>query len=326
MPTAAAPRGSLVEYALKDETTFGVLPGGNWQKTLAYSDTLKEENPLSDDPVLGLARANNRDQTDPAADLPRTGGQMIVPLDLNHFWFWLKGALGTPVTTGSADPWTHTFTSGGEVLPHRSIEKKLKSTIFLQHTGVLVDGLSFDTRRAGGNDRATVKFSEFYKELSAGSTGAGTPAAILARDPLPSALPVFKMDGTVVADVISFKADYENKAKINDALGDAEGRIQGHDLDDAASFMATLEMRFRSTTLYAQAKAGTAFAGELLWSKSASRSLSLQFGVSRLVPVGVEVGGPGRLMQTFQIRAQQNATTPMLVAVLKNGHAAADYA
>lgn len=325
MPTAAAPKGQLVEYALKDESTFGTAPSGNWQNTLAYDDTIEERKPFEDDPVRGTTRHNQRDTTTPAPGLHEGSGTMIVPLCLNHVWFWFKGALGSPSSSGSGD-YTHTFASGGEVLPHRSIQKKVASSTWLVNNGMLVDKIGGDSRRQGGYERLTVTFAPFYKQTKFTSSQAGTPPTLLSYDPIAAALPVFRMDGSAVADVLSFRWEYDNKSAINDALGDGEGRIAGHDIDADATFMMTLEMRFRTATQYDQARNGTAFVGELLWQRSATRSLSLMCPVMRLVPSTMKVGAPGRPTQTFEVRAEQSDTEAMLTAVIKNATAAGSYA
>jgi hypothetical protein len=326
MPTAPAPRGLLTELLLKDETTYGTAATGNYQKTLVYEDSLVELSPLEDDPVLGTARNNARDMTQPVSGL-RQGvtGNLVAPLDLNHSWFWLKGAFGAPVSTGSNPDYQHVFTSGDEVLPHRTIEGKRKSDVFLQRTGCLVASIAGEMSRRGGFDRMTVDILG-RKETNLAATGGGTPPTILDRDPLPAVLPVLKIDGVAVADVISLSWTYNNGATPQDYLGDVAGYPTGHDLDAPASFSGTLRARFRSSTLYDLARAGTSFAMELLWQRAAARSLSIAAPLVRFDPVGLPVTGPGRIEQTFNFRAEQSDTLPMLTITLKNALAAAAYA
>ena len=325
MPTAAAPRGQLTELLLKDETAYGNAATGDYQKTLVYQDELADLAPLEDDPILGAAQNNARDTPVPVAGLPQgVSGNLTVPLDLNHMWFWLKGAFGTPSSSGSSD-YTHTFTSGGEVLPHRTIEAKRASAIFLQRTGCLVSSLGSELSRRGGYDRMTVGILG-RKETKITSTGGGTPPAMLARDPLLAYLPVLKIDTVAAADIISLSWTYSNGATPQDYLGDAEGYPTGHDLDALATFSGTVRARFRTAALYDMARAGTAFAMELLWQRTSVRSFSLQAGAVKFDPVGLPVTGPGRIEQSFNFRAYQTSGAAMLTAVLKNGTAAAAYA
>jgi len=325
MPTSADPRGQLTELLLKDESTYGTAATGDYQKTLVYEDQLADLAPLEDDPILGTARNNARDTTTPVAGLPQgVAGNLVVPLDLNHLWFWLKGAFGAPVTTGSTN-YVHTFTSGGEVLPHRTVEAKRTAALFYQRTGCLSNSIAGEMSRRGGFDRATVAVLG-RKETKLTATGGGTPPAILARDPLPAVLPVAKIDTVAAAAVISVAWNYDNKGVPQDYLGDPEGYPTGHDLDAMGTFAGTIRVRFKDSALYDKARSNTAFALELLWQKSATRLLSLQAPVVRFDPVGVPVSGPGRIEQTFNFRSEQTGAAPMLTAVLKNGTAAAAYA
>jgi hypothetical protein len=325
MPTAAAPKGQLVELLLKDETTYGTAATGDYQKTLIYDDNLVDLSPQEDDPIMGNADHNSRDMTTPQPGLKQgITGNLTAPLDLNHAWFWLKGAFGAPTSSGSSD-YTHTFVSGGEVLPHRTIEAKRAAAIFLQRTGCLVNSVGGTMVRSGGYARMTVGVLG-KKEVKITSTGGGTPPSILARDPLLAVLGVLKIDTVAAADIIDVNWEYNNRATPQDYLGDAEGYPTGHDLDDMATFSGTIRARFRTAALYDQAKAGTPFAMELLWQRTSTRSFSLQAPVVRFDPIGLPVTGPGRIEQTFNFRAEQSSSAAMLSAVLKNGTAAAAYA
>jgi hypothetical protein len=252
-------------------------------------------------------------------------GNITAPLDLNHLWFWLKGAFGAPTTTGSGSDYVHTFVSGGEVLPHRTIEAKRTSALFYQRTGCLVNSLGGDMARAGGFSRISVGIMG-RKETKLTSTSGGTPPSILDRDPLPAVIAALKIDTVAVADVISLNYSYSNNARAQDYLGDSEGYPTGHDMDDPATFSGSMRVRFRNSTHYDKAKAGTLMAFELLWSKSSTRLLSLAAPLVRFDPVGVPVTGPGRIEQTFNFKAEQDSSHAMLTAVLKNSQAAAAYA
>lgn len=48
-------------------------------------------------------------------------GEVVIPIDVEAFGFWLKAAFGQP-TTACTTPKTHTFQSGNWTLPSLSIE------------------------------------------------------------------------------------------------------------------------------------------------------------------------------------------------------------
>lgn len=315
MATSALPRGKTLIVLQKDESSFGVLPSGNWTQTPIYSHTLEHKEPPEANPLLGLDRNNNRDTTAKAPGLVTLAGQIIRPLDYNHIGLTLKGAFGAATVSGSGDPYTHTFTSGLEVLPHRSIEMKLASNIFMQYLGMLTGKISIDLARKPGYDRVTEDLMGKL-EQKATSTSGGTPTAAWALDQAPSALPIFKKDTVQVANITALKWSYDNKVKGLDYIGTKY--ISGHDLDDEATCEGTIEMRFLDATYYDIAVAGTAFAGEILWTKSASRSLSLAMPIMHLERMGVPVSGPGGIKQNFNFWCEQDATNPMVTAVLKS--------
>jgi hypothetical protein len=324
MPTAAAPRGQLATCLLKDETAYGTPAGGNYHQTLFYDDQLAELAPLEDDPILGSARHNFRDTTTPAPGLTQgVAGNVVVPLDLSHTWYWLKGAFGTPVSSGAAGDFQHVFTSGGEALPHRTLESKRDMAVFLQRTGCLVSSIGSELSRRGGFDRATVGIMG-RKESNLSASAGGTPVTMLVRDPLPAWLPVLKLNALEAADIISLSWSYNNGATMQDYLGDPDGYPTGHDLDAPATFSGSFRARFRTDALYDGARAGTAYALELLWEKAAARSLSIAAPIVKLDPIGLPVSGPGRVEMAFNFRAEQGAAA-MVAVTLKNGHAAADY-
>jgi Phage tail tube protein len=321
MATQAAPRGANVISNWIQESSFGVAPGGNWTGLRCYSDTLEEKQPWQSDPVLGAQLNNARDPSDPAPGLPAGSGQVDWPLDLDSIGFALDMVLGAPVTTGTTPNYQHVFSSGGDVVPHWSREKRLKSGLYHQANGIIGKKLSVQIGRAAGFDRMTVDYL-LKKDSKQVSSAAGTPAALTTRVPLLRALPVFKLDSVVVADVISLNLAYDNGAVEQDYLGDAQGYPLGHDLDDEPSCTGSIKARLRGTGLWDQAKQLPAVLdsalGEVLWQVNSNRSLLLSMAAMWLEPVGAPTTNKGRIEQTFNFRCSQTGATPMLVATLKS--------
>lgn len=322
MPTAAAPRGKLIDYLIKEQSSFSALPSGNWFKTFVYKWGLEEKRPHEMDPLLGLARNNNRDTTLQAQGLSTLSGSLEVPADLNHLWFWLYRLFGTPVSTGGPD-YVHTFTSGGEVLPTSADEIKLLSGIFLNDLGMLASRWSGDHSKKAGYDRFTVDI-EGRSQQSATSTQGGAPAAALARDALPAFLPIVKLGGVQKADTLGASFTYDNKPTAQSFMS-GDQYISGFDLDQEATFEGTLKLRFRDKTLYDQAVADTTSTLTLLWQKSSTRLLQIDLPIARLEQSGPKVDGPGLIEQDFAYHAEQDANNPMVTVTLKNGTAAASY-
>jgi hypothetical protein len=315
MATSALPRGKTTTLLLKSESVYGTPPIGNWTQTFAYSHASDFKMPFDDDQLLGLDRHNNRDATEPAPGLVTFDDSIVVPVDFNHIGVWLNALFGDGEVTGEADPYTHVFRSGLEVLPWRSHEWKLSNALFEQDVGLVGSKLDIEMSRAGGFQKATVALMGQTQNKIAAS-GGGMPEAPWARESCSAATGVFKVGGALAANIMSVKASYDNKLTPQDYLGN-ELR-SGFDLDNEATFTGSIDLRFTDSTYYDLAVAGTPFTGEMLWSKSASRSLSLYATAMRLEPVGIPIQGPGRIQQTFNFRAEQTADAAMLVATLKS--------
>lgn len=321
MATAAAPRGSAAVALWKQESSFGTPPSGDYTRLPFYTDTIEEKQPWESDQILGTALTNARDPSDPAPGLPNGGGQVTWPLDLAFAGFPLDMVFGAPDTTGTDPNFVHVFSSGGDVIPHWTREKKVGASLFSQAVGIAGKKITFDIGRKAGYDRIVVDYLA-KKETKITSTAGGTPADMPARVPVIAALPVFKLNTVVVADLISMNLVYDNGIVEQDYLGDANGYPLGHDTDDEPTCTGSMRVRLRGTGLWDQAKQLPATissaAGEILWQINANRSLSLAMAAMWLEPAGVPVTGKGRIEQTFNFRCSQTAAAAMLVATLKS--------
>lgn len=315
MPTSFTPRGNATSFLFKDETTAGVLPSGNWTPAVLYKHTLEEKQPYQDDNLLGLGYQNNRDVSSPEPGLPVLAGDIDVPLDLAYFGDWLKMVLGAPVTTGAGPNFVHTFSSGSEVLPHRSLEAKINTSLFYNYTMLFANKMSFDLSMAAGYEHVTLSLLG-RKESKTGTTVGGTPSAPRSRVPVAKAIPVIKLNGTVLGRITAVKGDYDNGAIPQNFIGDPYPT--GHDLDGMAKWSGSGTIRFPDATLYDLAKAQGAQTLELLWQNDVNRSLSLFAQNARLEPFGVPVAGPGGIVCNFNWRAEQSASVAALVATLKS--------
>jgi hypothetical protein len=154
-----------------------------------------------------------------------------------------------------------------------------------------------------------------YGEEKLSATGAGTPVAPAARDPIHAALGVYKKGGTALGRVLEASLTYDNMLSPREEIGDV--RVAGYDFSEPAKLTGTLRVRLTDTTLFDEAVATTPHAGELLFEKSAARSLSLSMPIVRLELPPIAVEGPGFLDVTYNLRAEQDSDSAMLTAVLK---------
>ena len=131
----ARAQGARAQMALAFETTYGTPPAGGFTKMPFASTTLGAEQPLLNSELLGYGR----DPLAPIKDAVTADGDVVVPLDAEAFGFWLKAALGEPITSGTG-PWTHEFRSGSWVLPSISIETAMPEVAVPEEKASLASG------------------------------------------------------------------------------------------------------------------------------------------------------------------------------------------
>lgn len=102
----ARARGANAVMALAFETTYGVPPGSGFKQVPFVSSALGEQQNLIESDLLGYGR----DPQQPARDVINNDGDVVVPLDLRNFGYWLKLLLGAPTSTlGTAATGSFTF-------------------------------------------------------------------------------------------------------------------------------------------------------------------------------------------------------------------------
>ncbi|WP_245803266.1 phage tail tube protein, partial [Acuticoccus yangtzensis] len=133
------------------------------------SSTIGAEQPLLSSELLGYGR----DPLPPVNDAVTADGDVVVPIDAEAWGVWLKGAFGSPTTTGSGQ-YTHEFRSGSWTLPSIAIETAMPDVPhFAMATGCVVDRVSWQMQRSGLLTATVGLIAQ--GETVASSTGAGTP-------------------------------------------------------------------------------------------------------------------------------------------------------
>lgn len=87
--------------------------------------------------------AHGRDPLTPIKDAVTADGEVVIPIDVEAFGYWLKAAFGHPTTSGTT-PKTHTFQSGNWTLLNMSIETAMPEVPrFAMYSGCVLDQLSW---------------------------------------------------------------------------------------------------------------------------------------------------------------------------------------
>ncbi|MCV0429223.1 MAG: hypothetical protein K5905_27550 [Roseibium sp.] len=321
MATSATPRGKTANMLFGDQADFASIATGNYISTPFYTENLGEAEPLESDPLLGTARTNNRDQTSPAPGLITAGGDIVVPMDVNHLPYWLTMLFGAGVTSG-AGPYTHVFTSGKEVLPYRTIEvEKRAGAAFFQNVGYLASAFSFDTARGAGFRQATISLvGRSQNKLAA--TGGGVPVAQLALGQVPASTGLMRINSVDAANFLGGSFNYQNNPTPDESMTSDE-YLAGYTLDEDATLGGSNRVRYVNDAYYDIMAAGDPVALELEFEISATAKMlfampAVRFERAPFAPIS----GPGGLEAEFNWRAEQTDSAPMLTVTVTNQIAA----
>lgn len=307
----ARAQGARSQMALAFETVYGTSPASGYKQVPFASTNLGGEQPLLDSELLGFGR----DPLAPIKDAFTADGDVVIPLDVENLGFWLKGAFGNPVTTGTT-PKVHTFASGGFTLPSMSIETQMPEVPrFAMYAGCVVDEIGWEMRRSGLLT-GTVKLIA-QKETVSPTTAAGTLTA-QALQRFGHFQGAITRNGSAIANITAARINYKNGLERIEAIR-ADGNIEGLD-PSMAMLSGTLEARFSDLNLFDQAIAGTPCTLVFAHTISANASLSLTAHEVYLPRPRVSIEGPGGIQATFDWQAAKSTTTPfrMATAVLTN--------
>ncbi|WP_029066564.1 phage tail tube protein [Labrenzia sp. DG1229] len=317
MGTTAKPRGKTANLLFGTQTAFDTAAIGNYISTFFYSENLGESEPFEQNPLIGLARNNNRDATEPQPGLLTASGDIVVPLDANHFPYWLTMLFGAPVTSG-AGPYTHVWTSGSEELPWRTIEvEKRAGAAFYQNIGVVTNGFSLDATRGGGFRQVTLNCLA-RNQVKLSSTGGGSPAAMVPTSLLPASQGLLRVNSVLAGNFLGASINYQNGFSEDGSINGTKF-VAGFDLDDEAQLTGNGRVRYVDDTYFDIMSVGDPVALELEFGEAADAKINFAMPAVRFdrAPFA-PINGPGRLESEFGFRAEQTTGAPMLTVTVTN--------
>lgn len=320
MPNA---RGNEAKLLSRRQTTFGTAESaadGLFHALPFYSYNVTPSGELANDD----ANYGDAYPGDVIAGLRNLAGAAVVPMGLDSIGWHLSQLLGTPTTTGTG-PYTHSFVAAAQpaiLLATHGISHAGVAKHFTQDS-LFMTGMEIQAQKNGQRQRVTFNMAG-REEIKAGATLDTTPVSFSA-DPVPVGFQgTLLMDDSVVASVtqasLTLNTGREADQETLNGLATAAAADPGFwDLNGA------LTARFRDTTLYDLASAGTAFALKLKWTISAGYDLQIEVPSALLERTGHAVEGRDIISSSFNWRANRPASGVELVEITLI-NATADYA
>jgi len=306
----ARAQGARTQMALAFETTYGTTPATGYTQMPFATASLGAEQPLLSNELLGYGR----DPLAPILDAVTADGSVVVPIDTEAFGFWLKGALGAPVTTGTG-PYTHVFTSGNWSLPSLSIETGLPEVpSYAMYGGCVVDKIGWQMARSG---LLTANVDLIAQgETLATNSGAGTPAPVTLKR-FGHFNGSLTRNGADIGNIVGADLSYANNLDRVETIR-ADGKIDGAD-PSIAALTGKIDVRFADTTLLTQAINNTECSLEFGYSLPTGEGLTIDVHRVFLPRPRREIQGPQGIQMSFDWQAaQQESGDPMVTLTLVN--------
>ena len=306
----ARAQGARAQMALAFETTYGTSPATGYTQMPFATASLGAEQPLLSNELLGYGR----DPLAPMLDAVTADGSVVVPIDTEAFGFWLKGAFGIPVTTGTG-PYTHVFTSGSWTLPSLSIETGLPEVpSYAMYGGCVVDKIGWQMARSG---LLTANVDLIAQgETLATTSGAGTPAPVTLKR-FGHFNGSLTRNGANIGNIVGADLNYANNLDRVETIR-ADGKIDGAD-PSIAALTGKIDVRFADTTLLTQAINNTECSLEFGYSLPTGESLTVDVHRVFLPRPRREIQGPQGIQMSFDWQAaQQESGDPMVSVTLVN--------
>ena len=97
--------GTAAQLLVLKESTYGTPPTGNYEKMSFFSSSIGAEQPLINDPLLGLGR----EPRVPFRDIMKSDGDLQIGVEPRDFGRWLQFLMGASTDVGIASSGTITF-------------------------------------------------------------------------------------------------------------------------------------------------------------------------------------------------------------------------
>jgi hypothetical protein len=305
--------GALAKILIGLESAFKTIATEGFVMPISSCSVKGSKNQIIPATITG-----NLNPVEPLDGNVSVAGQIVVPVDSLVFWYWLRLALGDPVTTGSSSPWTHTFKAGNTrssfTLEYQYTELDLNR--YFQYTGCKISGMSLS---AGDDGELIASFDVVGAvETIATSSFDLSPTTLTMARMKNSQLTMTEGGSTIsnakLADLnINFNLDTSNYV-----IGG--GGVLGSLPDGIYSVSGNLNALFEDTTLLEKALDSTESAVVLTFTVSASAILVLTFPEIKYTPSSPGVDGPQGMLISLPFAGyyDNNSDATSFMAALTN--------
>ena len=314
-------RGSETSVRLVKVSAVAETAGGQTMQALhMYSETVTPGEGTVADDELGGTLHNTVDPSGIAPALPNPAGGIRTPLDLAQIGFWLASMFGAPATSGSASDYTHVFNSGG-VQPGLVTLEFPTGNLFRVFDSCCPSQMSLDLAPSDGYrqvDWTLVGRSVRRPSATLSSTITAAPA----RDKVLGSAGLLKINDTQVGNILGGTFTVATNAFMERYLADTKWPSAVEIGRPSLECSPQIRVRQDIAATLALFDGVTPFKLEILFEKSATRSLSLVCNNVTAEPVLPQSAGLGPMDIRPTFKGAQNGTHPMLIATLKNAVAA----
>lgn len=306
---AVTARGFKSVLNLAYESTFGVTPATpvSYRMPIITSQIAPKQS-LENDPTL----TGRRDPTAPTRGNIDVSGQVVVPVDLVAWGYWLKALCGAPTTTGSGDPYSHVFKMGDDV-PSLVLEQAYDSKSYALFNGCKISKVSIPWGGAGVV-QATIDVIGAKHDES--ETSFDTDPTII------TPVKFQQFEGTIAEggteSTIITSASVEIDAGLDgDMYG--SGGVRADVLEGQIQINGSITAFFQNETLLNKALNGTESSLKLTWTKGThSFEIFLPEVVYERTSPGIDGPNGIRLQMNYRAYLEDAVEDAVAVFTLKN--------
>jgi hypothetical protein len=286
-------KGSATQLILGFEATFGTDATAGFVMPFNTSGLNQSRNIITPATITG-----NRNPSEPFQGNKIVEGPIVVPLDSDAYWYWLKAMFGDPSTSGTG-PYVHEFKVPTSQSPLTIEHQFTDITQYAKYNGCKISGWSMEL----GGDGELVSTFEIIgqKETFSGSAFDASPTSLTLRR-LKNFQATLEEGGAsfATATAVSFNV---NMGLDRDQYSIAGGGEVGDLPEGNIEITGNLTALFEDLTLLNKAKNATESSLEIIVTIDANYKISILFPEIQYGENSPEINTPGGIVVDLPFNA-----------------------